>query len=71
MDHLDSWVDGCDKLKIKITAVEAMDAVNNYRERAGTQGACEPGGMKPVPKRFSSEAFVDGIVEWIVTDDQV
>ncbi|KAJ7463220.1 hypothetical protein FB451DRAFT_1043180, partial [Mycena latifolia] len=71
-NHLDAWVEGCDKLKITIKAKEAIKHVEEYRNRKQHTTGTAP-NPKPETKRtaFSQEAFVDAIVEFIVGDDQV
>ena len=68
--HLAEWVDSCADLGIIIDAREAMQAVNAYRELKGQQPqpAMDSGGVR---EEFSHEAFVNAVVEWIVSDDQV
>ncbi|KAJ7463230.1 hypothetical protein FB451DRAFT_463925, partial [Mycena latifolia] len=70
-NHLDAWVEGCDKLKITIKAKEAIKHVEEYRNRKQHTTGTAP-NPKPETKRtaFSQEAFVDAIVEFIVGDDQ-
>jgi len=72
--HVDKWIEGCDKLRIPITAKEAQRALTDYRHRKG-QANVNPSvnstdHSKP-GRPFSQEAFVDAIVEFIVADDQV
>ncbi|KAK7030041.1 hypothetical protein R3P38DRAFT_2775478 [Favolaschia claudopus] len=69
--HLDAWVEGCDRLKIPITAQDALLRVNEYRARknqATSGGSTSASDKKRTP--FTQDAFVDAIVEWIVSDDQ-
>jgi hypothetical protein len=63
-NHLSEWVSGCDRLGIKITAKEALDIVNAFR-----QGSAGPTTIHR--KSFSNEAFVDAISELIIADDLV
>ncbi|KAJ7853951.1 hypothetical protein B0H14DRAFT_3136693 [Mycena olivaceomarginata] len=69
--HIDAWVEACDQLKIPIKAKEAARFVDAYRvrkhQKTGNTSNSEP-GKKRTP--FSQEAFVDAIVEFIVSDDQ-
>jgi hypothetical protein len=68
--HLDEWVDECDKHGYKITAKEAQAAVDTYRRRKGqtrAQASTNPGPRK----KYSNEAFVDALAEFIIADDQV
>jgi hypothetical protein len=68
--HLDEWVDECDKHGYKITAKEAQAAVDSYRRRKGqtrVQAGTDPGPRK----KYSNEAFVDALAEFIIADDQV
>jgi hypothetical protein len=63
-NHIDAWVDACDKMGIKIKAKEAQVPVQEYRQERPSQSESD---RKP----YSKEAFVDAIVEFIVGDDQV
>ncbi|KAJ6588091.1 hypothetical protein B0H19DRAFT_924346, partial [Mycena capillaripes] len=67
-----AWVEGCDQLKISITAKDALPHVDSYRARkgqhSGTAPNSEPAGKKRTP--FSQPAFVDALIEFIVGDDQ-
>ena len=66
--HAHKWIDSCDLSKIKITAKSAQEVVAEYRAYQG-QGYTSSG--KRARRPYSSEAFVDVIVEFIVVDDQV
>lgn len=68
--HIDSWVSGCDKLHIPITAKGAQRAIADYRRRQG-QPTSETNDKPRTNRPFSDKAFLDGIVEFIVADDQV
>lgn len=72
-DHIENWVETCDKFKISITAQVAQKAVNAYQQRRGQPQESANFSAGPVPhvREYSREAFVDAIVEWIVADDQV
>ncbi|KAJ7027234.1 hypothetical protein C8F04DRAFT_1399602 [Mycena alexandri] len=70
-NHLDAWVEGCDKLKIPINAKEASKHVDAYRSRKGQNtGASSNSELGQKRTEFSQEAFVDALVEFIVGDDQ-
>lgn len=69
-EHPDSWISGCDRLHIPITAKGAQRAVTEYRNRQG-QSTSHGSSNPKVGRSFSQEAFVDAIVEFIVGDDQV
>ena len=72
--HLEEWVDGCDRLKIKITATTALPFVKRYRDRTSQEGGADAENEtcpKSRPRPYSSEGFIDALVEWIVADDQV
>ena len=58
------------ELGITIDAREAMQAVNAYRELKDQQPRTAL-GPDEVREEFSHEAFVNALVEWIVSDDQV
>jgi hypothetical protein len=63
--HLREWVSGCDQLGIEITAKSAQVPVHEYRH--GNPPASVSNDRKP----YSKEAFMDAIVAFIVSDDQV
>jgi hypothetical protein len=63
-------VDECDKHDYKIMAKEAQAAVDSYRQQKGHTHA--QAGTDPSPhKKYSNEAFVDVLAEFIIADDQV
>ena len=72
-EHVENWVETCDKFKISITAQVAQKAVNAFQQRRGQPQESLNHSEGPVPhvREYSREAFVDAIVEWIVADDQV
>ncbi|KAK6981437.1 hypothetical protein R3P38DRAFT_3463793 [Favolaschia claudopus] len=62
--HLEAWVQGCDHAR------EALPHVEAYRgKQNGSNSSSTADSAKKQPP-FSNEAFVDAIVEWIVSDDQ-
>jgi hypothetical protein len=69
-EHPDSWIEGCDKLHIPITAKAAQRAVTEYHNHQG-QCTSRQSPNSTVSRPFSQEAFVDAVVEFIVVDDQV
>jgi len=68
-NHIASWIAGCDKLNIPITAKSAQQSVMAHRECQGFIGTNVP--ELDTWRSFSHEAFVDVIVRFIVADDQV
>jgi len=60
----------CEDLSIEITAKEARLFVDDYLKQKGRSRANQSGSKTKRPK-FTQEAFVDAIVEFIVADDQV
>ena len=68
--HANSWIEGCDKLRIPITAKEAQRVVSDYRRQSG-QASANNVENSQTRCPFSNEVFVDAIVEFIVADDQV
>lgn len=72
--HGDAWVQECRNKGIPITASSAMPAVEAYLRRHPDAGAntffTAPLTSGPRPE-FSQEAFVDAIMAFIVSDDQV
>ena len=69
MEHIGDWVTSCDKLGIKITAEMVTKEVANFRGES-EQSGCDA-NKKPERRNYSREAFVDAILAWVVTDDQV
>jgi hypothetical protein len=68
--HADAWISGCDLLRIPITAKEAQNTVAAYRScHRQDCAAGSTGERSRVP--FCNEAFVDAIVELIVSEDLV
>ena len=61
------WISICDKKDIKITTSSVTKCVAAYRAECGEI----PDTNDTAHQKFSNEAFVDAIVEWIVADDQV
>ena len=61
------WVSICDKKGIKITASSVAKRVAAYREECGQIQETD----NTTRQKFSKEAFIDAIVEWMVADDQV
>lgn len=68
-NHLPEWVQICDRLRIPITAKLAVPLVEEYRL------AQDPSYVEARPedlrREFTKEAFVEAVVEWIISDDQV
>ncbi|KAJ7148503.1 hypothetical protein C8R43DRAFT_889005 [Mycena crocata] len=70
-NHLDAWVEGCDQLKLTIKAEKAKKYVAEYRARKQQKTRTTPDTNSEKPrKEFSQDAFVDALVEFIVSDDQ-
>ena len=67
-DHINTWVSICKQKGITIEAkviAKKLDAYHNTHDQSVKQDngtTCQ---------KYSREAFVNVIVEWIVTDDQV
>ena len=61
------WVSICDKKIIKITAGSVAKCVAAYCEECGQI----PETDNTTCQKFSKEAFINVIVEWMVADDQV
>ena len=66
-EHIEMQVSICDKKDIKITASSLAKCVAAYHAECGEM----PDTDDTARPKFSNEAFVDAIVEWIVADDQV
>ncbi|PPQ77048.1 hypothetical protein CVT26_007808 [Gymnopilus dilepis] len=71
--HLEDWINGCKAAGIKITATEedVQKALEEFNRQQGLENESQAtGGPVPIYHPYSPEAFVDAIVEWIVSDDQ-
>lgn len=64
-NHIDAWVTACDNLNIEITAQEAQDAIEKYRNLPPKTT------LEDSRPEYSKSAFIDALVEFIVADDQV
>lgn len=67
--HMADWVSACDKAGIEISGKTALQAVAEFRANPQTGQNLRGEGNKRLP--FSDEAFVNALVDWIVSDDQV
>ena len=68
--HIEVWVDACDQQKLKINGEEAQAIVADYRQQTGQGGTMGvPGGRARL--RFTKEAFLTALMQFIVSDDQV
>lgn len=72
-NHLSAWVDGCDRLNIKISASRNIQKdIDSFRWQTQNQPLGETDEeANPSRAQYSPEAFVDAIMEFIVADDQV
>lgn len=67
-EHIKEWVTTCDKFKILITAERAQVPVANYWSKDTTSSSND----RPLNiHEYSHEAFVDGITEFIIANNQV
>ena len=67
--HPSAWIAACDKLGIDITAKGAQNTIRDYqRQHNQASSGADPEDLQ---KHFTPEAFVDAIVNFIVSDDQV
>jgi len=66
-EHLGPWVNGCDKFKISIVAKTFQDPTDEYHR--GSHARQEDPTLPTWA--YSHEAFIDAIVEWIISDNQV
>ncbi|KAK0477710.1 hypothetical protein EDD18DRAFT_1114615 [Armillaria luteobubalina] len=70
-DHLRLWVAACDKMGVSVKGA-GIRAAERFRHKNSTAEFKE--GPLPIDfavPDYSHDAFVDAIVEWIITDDQV
>ena len=64
-EHIDEWVPACQDLNIWISAAAAMPSVRKFLNEP------EDTPLESEHPKYSKEAFVDALVEFIVGDDQV
>jgi hypothetical protein len=70
--HADTWISSCTELNINITAKAAQSTVNAYRRKhEGFSQPTEENGAEHIRQTYSKEAFLDALVDFIVSDDQV
>lgn len=72
--HLEEWINGCKAAGVKITATDegVQKALADFNRQQGLESESQGTGRSvPIYHPYSPEAFVDAIVEWIVSDDQV
>ncbi|EAU80422.2 hypothetical protein CC1G_12736 [Coprinopsis cinerea okayama7 len=74
--HLADWVDSCDEAGISITAEFVQKKVEVHRQssRQGTGAGTAPqrdSSVIPQSYPYSHDTFIDALVKWIVSDDQV
>ncbi|TFK16775.1 hypothetical protein FA15DRAFT_661918 [Coprinopsis marcescibilis] len=65
--HQDKWIPACLKMGLPLTLVKPKIALRQYCKVHG-HASLDP--AENVISPFSSEAFIDAIVEFIVADDQ-
>ena len=64
-DHIEKWITSCEKLHISITAAAAVEAIRLFRKEPATTS------LESERPKYSKEAFIDAVVDFIVGDDQV
>ena len=70
--HCDEWVKSCLDLGLTIKGKDGLAAKSAYEaERLGGYLTNPTVVLSEDCPCFSCEAFTDGLVEWIVTNDQV
>ena len=70
--HVNTWISSCTELNINITAKAAQSTVNAYwRKYEGFSQPTEGNGAEHICQTYSQEAFLDALVDFIVSDDQV
>ena len=67
-DHIHQWLSICDQKGIKVTAKLVAREIDEYHT---SRGESVEHGSEATQQKFSKEGFVDAVVEWIVSDDQV
>lgn len=70
--HVNTWISSCTELNINITAKAVQSTVNAYRRKyEGFSQPTEGNGAEHICQTYSQEAFLDALVDFIVSDDQV
>ena len=67
-DHIHQWLSICNQKGIKVTAKSVAREIDEYHTSCGES---IEHGSEATQQKFSKEGFVDAVVEWIVSDDQV
>ena len=72
-NHLSRWVNGCDRLNIKISASRNIQKdIDSFRRQTQNQPLSETDEEANLSQaQYSPKVFVDVIVEFIIADDQV
>lgn len=70
--HTDTWISSCTELNINITAKAAQSTVNAYRRKhEGFSQSIEGNEAAHIRQTYSPEAFLDALVDFIVSNDEV
>ena len=70
-EHIEWWVSICNQEGIKITASTVQWQVEAYCTACGQPSEDSESKSGATRQKYSREAFVDAMVEWVVVDDQV
>ena len=67
-DHIHQWLSICNQKGIKVTAKLVAWEIDEYHT---SHGESVEHGSEATRQKFLKEGFIDAVVEWIVSDDQV
>ena len=70
-EHIEWWVSICNQEGIKITASTVQWQVEAYCTACGQPSEDLESKSGATQQKYSREAFVDAVVEWVVVDEQV
>lgn len=75
--HTEEWITACKTLNISIKSAAALRVVSEWEdvdtdeEDSTSDHEVNPNADSEAWKPFTKEAFVDALIAWIVSDDQV
>jgi hypothetical protein len=74
-NHWEVWIKACTDANIEITSTskEVRRALDKFERKHGRRGddTITGDGLFPVHRTYTPTAFLDTVVKWIVSDDQV
>lgn len=69
--HMKNWAEACNQLSIKLTAKAAITHIAVYHVELDTAEVLINSNPQPERISFTSEAFVNALCDWVISDDQV